>query len=370
MALCCTQIVLSILMLSALSLERYIKLVHPFFYAKHITERRILCIILGCVLYSLLFGTLPMLGWNNVGTMSASGDPYTCRFEFVLAGSYVGTLFLGHIFPPFILLPMMHLHVFITAHKLLRRASRNAMQSVSTRNGRALLSIRRHHTCSCSSPNAAAVIPTVVRQRNLRHFKILVVMGLYFIVSWMPLTVWEIVLWQGFTKQSVSPSDFLHPPHNMIFYYIALALAIGNSAVNPVIFGAGNITIRKTLWRCLRCHKGAAGDDVYRSFHSLTDVRLRELHAQQLHQTRTAAAAAGERSPLNAGRVIQRPLTHSSSHTSFRQNGASHSPAKLCRYRNTTTAMSRSRSCPANITKQYCGLSAVSDDVTATHTFT
>ena len=58
-----------------------------------------------------------------------------------------------------------------------------------------------------------------------------------------------------------------------------LILALANSAVNPVIFGAGNMTIRRTLERCLRRRKtAAAGDDeLYRSFQSLTDVRLREM---------------------------------------------------------------------------------------------
>ena len=356
MATSCTQIVLSIMMLSALSLERYIKLVHPFFYARHVTERRVLLVISACVLYSAGFGALPLCGWNNVAARSASDEPYVCRFEFVLSGSYIGVMFLGHISPPFVLLPMMHLHVFITAHKLLRRrTSRRVFRSslaATAALGRsqsegALAGVTCGGGGAYSSPmtrGAAAAVAHTSRQRSLRHFKILVVMGLYFIVSWMPLCVWEIVLWHGFSKETVSIDDFLNPPSIMILYYVALILALANSAVNPVIFGAGNMTIRRTLERCLRRRKtAAAGDDeLYRSFQSLTDVRLREM--QYAIPVRPATSSAAH-SPLHRRLMTRQRLSSDSPRNSaHRFNDGSHNKNNESALR----TMSRSQSCPGS----------------------
>ena len=251
-------------MLSALTLERYLKFVHPFKHSRHVTTRRVRITIAACVVYSCVFGALPLFGWNALDARNAAADagaPNLCRFELMLCGSYLGVLFLAHIVPPFIFLPITYLHVFLTARRLLAQANDNT------------LCMRVEPS---SGSEAVPATATLKHMRSYRHFKILMVMGVYFITSWMPISVWEAVLFEGFSKHSVSIVDFLHPPHRIYLYYIFLGLAIGNSAVNPVIFGAGNRSIRRSLWSCVKQRRLASSDHAINSWYSLTDTRGRQ----------------------------------------------------------------------------------------------
>ena len=300
MSLSCTQIVVSLMMLAALSLERYLKLVHPFVYARTMTTPRVLSVILACAIYAFGFGFLPLLGWNNVNVVAATGEPYTCRFEIVLSGTYLAVLFLGHIMPLFVILPVMHVHVFITAHRVLRRASLNRNFNFQSRS-------------SLSQLRTGSQLRVHTQQRNMRHFKILVVMGLYFILSWMPLSLWEVLLWRGFTKEFVTSHDYIDPPVHIAFFYTALFLAMANSAVNPIIFGAGNSAIRRSLHRCVTCKRQqTTGAQFF--IHSMTDTHM-QMQMQHLHRASTEPNANAMHQLLEEARPAdRRPRAHLVTH--------------------------------------------------------
>ena len=259
MALTAAQIVVSVVMLFALSVERYLNLVHPFKHRKYLTRRRaILVIILGWV-YALLFGLLPLFGWHTVEEYQERTQnlsiPKVCRFEFVLPGSYIAWLFLGHIIPAAIILPLLHYRVFRTAQNVLRRhadmSDHTRKTSVSSEQGETLV----HRT-----------------KRNLRPFKILVMMVLYFIISWVPLTIWETFVFKGFAIDNPYPGELFSTTLEQNGYYVAVVLAVMNSVVNPLFYGVGSRNIRNTFLMAVRktCGCRTEGEEYRFSYASVS----------------------------------------------------------------------------------------------------
>ena len=290
MCLTTAQIILSILMLFALSVERYIKLVHPFKYAKYINRKQIFISIAFCSIYALLIASLPLMGWNNLDSSQPNKAMEICRYEIIMPGAYNMLIFGGHAGPAFIILPVLHLHIFCTAHRVLRRRSQNSANQTTCKTSHHCDKMSNGQKDSSSSLNIADVkkVPQPLERpakktskffdtfsafrkthhpeymctchtRSYRHFKILTLAGAYFMVSWLPLAIWEWALTEGGTKNIITMDDYLYPPISVHYYYAALGLAMANSAINPLLFGIGNQTIRSaflnTSMRMMRCRK-------------------------------------------------------------------------------------------------------------------
>ena len=124
-------------------------------------------------------------------------------------------------------------------------------------------------------------------------------MGLYFIISWIPLSLWELILWRGFTKEYVTMQDYLDPPISINFFYAALFLAMGNSAVNPIIFGAGNMSIRRSLKHLMKCRRHHGESSV---IHSVTGTHTHPHSLQMSIFKRSPTEASTMRQLLGSSR--------------------------------------------------------------------
>ena len=261
MCLTSTQIVVSVILLFALSVERYLKFVHPFKHRTCLTRKRAVIVIVLCWIYALVFGFIPALGWNSL-TYAASVNQTlsVCRFEFILPGGYIALLFLGHIVPASLVLPMLHIRVFLTAQQVLRRHA-DMSDHIP----------RKASAVSVTSTNPEQQSLASQTRRNLRPFKILVMMVLYFIVSWLPLTVWQTVVFKGFTITNPDPEELFASSSERNGYYIACGLAVMNSVINPLFYGVGN----RGIWNAfvqgvkVKCGCGKDGEsDVRYSYAS------------------------------------------------------------------------------------------------------
>ena len=249
MGLTASQIIVSVLMMFALSIERYLNIVEPFHHRRLLTVPRAGAVITVCWIYALSIGLAPLLGWNTLDenwthgsrpntSQNATVIPFNssemCRFEVVLSRGYIALVFMGHVVPASIVLPLLHLHVFTKARSFLQKHMRDRPSVI-----------------------AVVVSDTPLREwvrhmkKKLKPFKILVIMVMYFIVSWLPLTIWEAILFKGFLHD-MDTSTLLYvlvTPAMRNLYYVACGLAILNSTVNPLIYGFGNRAIFQMMKR-------------------------------------------------------------------------------------------------------------------------
>lgn len=122
--LCCTA---SILNLSAIALDRYWAITDPINYAQKRTVERVLMLIIGVWVLSLVISSPPLIGWND---WPDHFDPDT-PCQLTSNQGYVIYSSLGSFFIPLIIMTLVYIEIYVATRRRLReraQASRiNAM---------------------------------------------------------------------------------------------------------------------------------------------------------------------------------------------------------------------------------------------------
>lgn len=133
--LCCTA---SILNLCAIALDRYWAITDPINYAQKRTVERVLILIIGVWLLSLLISSPPLLGWNDWPDHFDITTPcmLTQKRSYVIYSS------LGSFFIPLIIMTIVYIEIFVATRRRLRERAQaskiNAMALKSNMTARTI----------------------------------------------------------------------------------------------------------------------------------------------------------------------------------------------------------------------------------------
>ncbi|XP_017005774.2 tyramine/octopamine receptor [Drosophila takahashii] len=117
--LCCTS---SILNLCAIALDRYWAITDPINYAQKRTVGRVLLLISGVWLLSLLISSPPLIGWNDWPDEFTSATP--C--ELTSQRGYVIYSSLGSFFIPLVIMTIVYIEIFVATRRRLRERAKAA----------------------------------------------------------------------------------------------------------------------------------------------------------------------------------------------------------------------------------------------------
>uniref|UniRef100_A0A182NRQ4 G-protein coupled receptors family 1 profile domain-containing protein n=1 Tax=Anopheles dirus TaxID=7168 RepID=A0A182NRQ4_9DIPT len=144
--LCCTA---SILNLCAIALDRYWAITDPINYAQKRTLERVLALIAGVWVLSLLISSPPLIGWNDWPDEFSSDFPcqLTSNQGYVIYSS------LGSFFIPLAIMTIVYIEIYIATRRRLReRAQASKINTLATRsigmvagNGEKELTTTIHH---------------------------------------------------------------------------------------------------------------------------------------------------------------------------------------------------------------------------------
>lgn len=124
--LCCTS---SILNLCAIALDRYWAITDPINYAQKRTVGRVLFLIAGVWILSLIISSPPLVGWNDWPDDFTSDSP--C--ELTSNRGYVIYSSLGSFYIPLIIMTIVYLEIYIATRRRLReRAKASKIQIKNT----------------------------------------------------------------------------------------------------------------------------------------------------------------------------------------------------------------------------------------------
>ncbi|XP_068142314.1 LOW QUALITY PROTEIN: tyramine/octopamine receptor [Drosophila tropicalis] len=144
--LCCTS---SILNLCAIALDRYWAITDPINYAQKRTVGRVLLLISGVWILSLLISSPPLIGWNDWPDEFTSATP--C--ELTSQRGYVIYSALGSFFIPLAIMTIVYIEIFIATRRRLReRAKANKLNTIALKS----TEMDTIHQNSSSSPVATS----------------------------------------------------------------------------------------------------------------------------------------------------------------------------------------------------------------------
>ncbi|XP_049285793.1 putative tyramine receptor 2 [Anopheles funestus] len=153
--LCCTA---SILNLCAIALDRYWAITDPINYAQKRTLERVLALIAGVWVLSLLISSPPLIGWNDWPEQFSSEFPcqLTSNQGYVIYSS------LGSFFIPLAIMTIVYIEIYIATRRRLReRAQASKINTLATRsigmvagNGEKELTTTHHHQLQHHHPDA------------------------------------------------------------------------------------------------------------------------------------------------------------------------------------------------------------------------
>lgn len=141
--LCCTA---SILNLCAIALDRFWAITDPINYAQKRTVKRVLLMIAGVWIVSLLISSPPLIGWNDWSTDA----PYVCKLTE--RQGYVVYSSLGSFFIPLFIMTIVYVEIFIATKRRLReRAQASKIGAISKTQSTANRPKQNHDRDSISS---------------------------------------------------------------------------------------------------------------------------------------------------------------------------------------------------------------------------
>lgn len=240
-------ILVSCLTMMAIAIERFVAITKPLKHHAWMTPQNVLIMVLVCWMYAGIIGCLPMLGWNAIrqdtpdhhNTTNTSAHALLweqdgqvvlvpdCRYQNVMAGSFVAFTYPGHFIPLWVLFILLYSRIYLR-----------------TRNQTCKDKVRRW-----SSSMQARKYSVGRMRENWRALRILAVIVGTFLFSWMPVVIWYCLLYRGFTVEIVHN---LQPNLPYWFYNLGITMAFGNSAVNPFMYGFGNRSVRQAWIKFIR----------------------------------------------------------------------------------------------------------------------
>jgi hypothetical protein len=235
MCLAVVQTCASSLLLVAVGVERYIAILRPLHYHRLINNRRAVIGIIFCCGLAAIIGFLPLTGWVAITTeRNITRANVECRFPLVFTGAYVAFIFVGFHYFMIVVMGFLYGRIIIETSKQLTRSC--AMQSSSSR------------IALAATPTTAVDLCSKCRQKrhNIRVFRILSLLVCCYIVAWIPVSIFYMLTYKGFTINTVHLEDLSSETPQWL-YPASVSMAFSNSAVNPVLYGFLNRSIRR-VW--------------------------------------------------------------------------------------------------------------------------
>lgn len=128
--MCCTA---SILNLCAIALDRYWAITDPINYAQKRTLKRVLMMIGGVWVLSLLISSPPLMGWNDWPKVEDWNVETPCRLT--AQKGYVVYSALGSFYIPLFIMTIVYIEIFIATRRRLReRAKASKMNALMSKN--------------------------------------------------------------------------------------------------------------------------------------------------------------------------------------------------------------------------------------------
>ena len=133
--LCCTA---SILNLCAIALDRFWAITDPINYAQKRTLKRVLLMIGGVWVLSLLISSPPLIGWNDWPTPEEFDNVQVCKLTE--RQGYVIYSSLGSFFIPLFIMTIVYVEIFIATKRRLRERAQASKINAISKNQSALIS--------------------------------------------------------------------------------------------------------------------------------------------------------------------------------------------------------------------------------------
>ena len=245
MCLTVSHIFISCLIVTLIAIERYVSIKWPLKHRALCNIRNSVLLVTICWCYGLTSGAaLPLFGWNslsmqvlsrNNGTLvyTESGIPWQCRYHAVFSGGYAAFMYLVHFVVLWVCVIVLYLQIYLHS-----RVATHQSTSSTTRG----TSLTRHDKRKNSTTSS---------KENWRALRVLCVVTGYFVFSWLFLVIWYTALYKGFTRPYISSSSYTPLPE--WFYSIGVIFAFSNSAVNPLLYGFGNRSVRNAFMNSIAC---------------------------------------------------------------------------------------------------------------------
>ena len=221
----------SLLSLVALAIEKYIAVFHPFEYHQYMKPCTVVLTALAIWLVSILFGALPLLGWNEFTGVCAFVQ--RTSFSYVITWSTI-------CMTGAVLVFYVYMRIFFIARKHARQI-RQTLQYIAT----ASISMADQTTVNPKSENIViGRIPPIPPRRftvsipnsPIRAVKtVAIVLGVFY-MCWLPLLIYFLAF----------PNHY----SNLVIKFLIM-VALCNSLCNPFIYGIRNRAIREAIVCCL-----------------------------------------------------------------------------------------------------------------------
>lgn len=221
----------SITNIFAVTIDRYIAISQPLHYSLRMTLRVACGIVFFTWLYAGVLGLLPLMGWRVETSVCNRGETYPPY--------YVLLIFITGCILPAWGSAVLYVKIFILARHHQRRI--NHTQEATSICSIKLQNMRRPQNSTCGTSDspmetsAGSVSSTDGwnSASNRKTLKTLVILMLYFQLSWLPVFISMV------TDAFVSPRLIPSWLHSMF-----ASLAFVNSALDPLIYGYRNREIK------------------------------------------------------------------------------------------------------------------------------
>ena len=207
----------SIFMLLTVALERFWAIKAPFHYHRTMTVRRAIYANVFIWVLGILFGLVPMYGWN--GGYSGYGP---CSFPKVMAYEYM-------VYFQFFVVTLVPLFIMFCVYMSILKTVRKH--------------VRRDTITSISFPAPEdQKMPKKKISKDHRDAKLFAIIILMFAFCWLPINLFNAV--SLFCPTCYFPEETLNA---------AIFLSHANSSVNPFLFAGSNSQIKNAISNMLHC---------------------------------------------------------------------------------------------------------------------
>lgn len=207
----------SIFNLLAVAIERFFAIKHPFSYQKNMTVKRAIGVNVMVWCIGLLFGFLPVFGWNLSDERT---DDWSCNFVTVIDMEYVVYFhFFGCIVVPLFIIMAIYFYIFLIVRRQMKQIA----------------------ALEISSPDQPTSSSSKFR-KEIKAAKSLAIVIVLFAISWIPIHV----------LNSMSLLCGANCPYPYQLLLVTIVLSHANSAMNPFLYAYGN-SLFKSAFKKMFC---------------------------------------------------------------------------------------------------------------------
>ncbi|KAH3859191.1 adenosine receptor A1-like [Dreissena polymorpha] len=217
----------SIFNLLAVAFERFFAIKHPFEYHKYLTIHRAIYINVIVSVIGLLFGMIPVFGWNLRSEMT---DKWKCNFVTTVDMNYVVYFhFFGCIVTPLLIIVGIYIYIFQVVRKQMSQIV----------------------ALEIAAPSQSKSTVKSKFKREIKAAKSLALVILLFALCWIPIHVLNTI------SLTCGPSC-LYPTELLLF---TILLSHANSAFNPILYAYGNSNFKQAFMKML-CNKNITPEHI------------------------------------------------------------------------------------------------------------